>query len=445
MTQPGINATPSISPSQRLGADEARQRVARGPETGRMEADQAAFAYPGVQIPDFKEARDWKPGKKGMNGTQANQMITGIYTQLDGGMSAYLGEPAVANWSTFGKFASQNAGNQISRLEALERTTKGKSLTALTSLAADAIWNPNDTRKNFQALKDAKLEGYGFLDKAYLLRKTLVNGNTAIIRDIAPSFDVFLRAESAGKDGVAALRAAGFGREPLDPHGLIIQAFEKYAEARRLGDKIQSYPPHLVRLLNPDLSKDATTEDFKPAEVWKQLEADDQSRRQLVFQANLLLGFQEQLVSLQTPEVFGNPDVAKLMGSLSRGMAFNDARGSTRLLPSGGNWADFTTRMGLKELPDGQVPTENADLVITLRHPDGGERRYVTSGLCQPGNITNYMVHGSMDASFDTMRMIGTRPEDLSKFYTHNPVFRALSPLRSVGGWLSGLKRRLIG
>jgi hypothetical protein len=72
-----------------------------------------------------------------------------------------------------------------------------------------------------------------------------------------------------------------------------------------------------------------------------------------IMEANMLLGIEEQMVRLQRPEVFANPKVAKLMKRMSHSLTMTDAVQTSKLLPFGGNWADFGTRMGLKEVPVG--------------------------------------------------------------------------------------------
>ena len=59
--------------------------------------------------------------------------------------------------------------------------------------------------------------------------------------------------------------------------------------------------------------------------------------------ANLLIGFQEQLVILQPIFNTMQPELRDIAGT----MALNDPRGKIPLLPNGGNWGDFYTRMGI--------------------------------------------------------------------------------------------------
>jgi hypothetical protein len=182
----------------------------------------------------------------------------------------------------------------------------------------------------------------------------------------------------------------------------------------------------------------AEAKDFEPKELWKKVEEAADRRRQLVFHANLLLGFQEQMVSLQNSDVFDKPEVRQLMESLSRGMVFHDSRGKVPLLPKGGNWADFTTRMGLREVSEEKgVDPQSSDMVIKIRDDQGRTRYYETSGLCEPGNITQYMSLGTAYHPEAAQLLEGT-PERLSRLYRNNPV-------RVVSRWLGSLKGRLFG
>jgi hypothetical protein len=78
-----------------------------------------------------------------------------------------------------------------------------------------------------------------------------------------------------------------------------------------------------------------------------------EERKALIQRATLTIGNHEQMVVLQGPTMFGNSEVARLLSSLSSQLTVSDARGTERLLPYGGNWADFATRMGYDDVPAG--------------------------------------------------------------------------------------------
>lgn len=143
-------------------------------------------AYQGVDIADFRAARGWQPGDRTLSGTTANRRITATYATLDQGMQAYLGEPMVPNWATFGKFASRTAGDQIIRLEALLRTDRRLDFGSTIGLLTDAVRHPRRNLRLASMLTGGKLSPGALATNARLLRDALVHGNTAIIADIGP-------------------------------------------------------------------------------------------------------------------------------------------------------------------------------------------------------------------------------------------------------------------
>lgn len=306
-------------------------------------------------------------------------------------------------------------------------TLRKKGLKSGLALLSDSLANPKESLASAKAINAVDLPGRSFMEKVAILRRALVSGNIAIINDIAPAFDTFLRAESAGKDGVAALRAAGFGREPLDRHGLILQAFERYAAARRISDEmLQKYTPEQLAAFEEAWRTGDPVPERLVSETHNYLtfQQDIARRQNLTLHANLLLGFHEQLVSLQSPEVFDHPEVAKMMEVLSRGMVFEDVRGKTPLLPNGGNWAEFTKRMGLKEVSptatfnpvvfDG---VETKDMLIELKDPDGTVRKYFTSGMCEAGTIVYFMAQAHLAFDANTDRLLDAKPKALPWLY----------------------------
>jgi hypothetical protein len=313
-------------------------------------------------------------------------------------MTRYLGEPQRTNWTTFGKFASQNAGQQIARLEALEKSFTMMSSGSVKDLTIDFLAHPIDRLK--QALP--MVTGSPALaTNTQVLRDALVKGNISIIGDIGPAFDTFLRAEVNGKDGLAALRRAGYGGGAADPQGYMLQAFTNYQQARRIGDQLQAYPQAIRDQLRYDRFDAFAANARTPEE--KAAVALSQQRDRLLYQANLYLGFQEQLYSLQTDEVFGDPKVRALMAVMSKEMAIVDPLGVHRLLPDGGNWADFVTRMGLKDAAPGDPEA------FLVRDDQGKEHRYTVDPTAH-GTIAEYMRHGTLDLA-GTGAFLDSRPE----------------------------------
>jgi hypothetical protein len=220
-----------------------------------------------------------------------------------------------------------------------------------------------------------------------------VAGNTGVYGDIAPAYDVFLKAEAAGADGVAALRAAGWGQGPKDPQGLLLEAFALYQRAAR-----------------------------------ERASLSPEARKALVQRATLAIGNHEQMVVLQGPRVFGDPEVARLLSSLSALLTVTDARGTQRLLPHGGNWADFATRMGYDD-----VPAETPGAMRVIDHK-GVTHYYVPSRDPNrwQGSIGAYFVDGMAPAAAPVI--LAGKPAPLPPAYDGVPqVDQGVTWLRDRG------------
>lgn len=388
---------------------------------------------PGVLLGELLRARDWEPGSSAMSGAEANEIITGTYERLDQAMGEYLGEPYRANWATFGKYASRTAGEQIVRLEAIERSLK-LNPGAASSLLAELVQDPKKGLAQAKALMGGKVAPKAFVENAHKLRDTLVMGNTAIIMDVAPAYEVFLDAARKGKDGVAALRAAGFGRAPKDPQGFVINAFRRYQEAEHLGREIrrleeQGEAPDATKGNSRQRAIQAATMDGhvrKYTVVPDPTEADvlDAKRDQLLLEANTYLGLQEQYLSLQHADIFDNPEIQQLMGDLSKSMTLEDPYGVVGLLKGGGNWAKFFDRMGLRRateadyLPDGRCGIKP----MTIRY-NGKTEDYVPNH--RPGTITGYFLNRSF-ASDGGLQLGTQQPKPLPELYTNSPFDRLI-------------------
>ena len=349
------------------------------------------FKYAGVPWKDHSASIGWQPGSNRESPTQANQAITNGYMDLNKAMQDYLkGDPngpklpPLADWSTFGKYASREAGEQIRNLEDAQRaksgdleaarrlqknTTNLESIGQAAALTGDALGHQLGDVKPLDAALNplgeaGKVAGGTVGDMAFTTPGTmldaLVRGNNGIYNNFAPAYDAFLKGESDGSGGMEALKKAGYypGSES-DPQGFISNSLAKYQEARDLGLQAQ--------------------QETDPAERDKLL----QQRKDLVANANLNLGNQEQIEVIQQPGVFGNPEVAQRIGALGGTMSVHDANGATPLLPNGGNWADFATRMGYKDVPPG------TDGEMNIRHPNGDVHNYAVDPT-QKGTIADY-------------------------------------------------------
>lgn len=350
---------------------------------------QAPFAYRGVKLPDVAK----------LGGVAANTVITRGYHDLDQAFSQYLGEPAVANWLTFGKYASREAGVQIADLEsalgamqfdgaAIKQTVKGlgrwqrleqgaKLMLTEGRHLADRLTKADTLREKATSLNFPGMMA-GDLTK---LHAALVAGNKNVYQHIAPAFDLYMKTEAAGEDGLAALEKAGFGQGAKDPQGFVLQAFALYKDARALR----------ARLADPNLGSH------------ERLELTVR-RQAMIGRANLLMVVNEQWTIVQSPTIFGDPDIARLTRAMEGAMTITDAMGEHSLLPDGGNWTDFTTRMGFKSMPPGVVPE-----AIAIVDERGVRRDFVPKNFeRREGTIYTYFDQAlSEDAS---RKMIDSAP-----------------------------------
>jgi hypothetical protein len=363
----------------------------------------ALFDYPGVALKDLSVARPWTPGSKGMSGSDANLVVTATYSTFDTGMSTFLGEPALPNWMTFGKYASREAGSQILRMEEVLKITQRLDSDSLVDTLQDFAQNPFQLGdQGMQLLKYSK-NPIEFIKNAEKMRDSLVFGNTGVYADIAPAYDIFLRAVSTGKDGVAALKAAGYGSGARDPQGLLLEAFTHYQRAKTLGDRAALLPP---------------------PERQKLLDA----RFEAINRANFLIGIHEQMIVIQGPQIFGDPEIHRMLAALSEKMSLTDAVGTHKLLPYGGNWANFADRMGFAEVPAGSDPA-----AFKVVDHQGMTHHYVLhpSPIRREGTIGQYFLD-TMDP-VKARTMIQSQPQPLPDSYLDgNDVWRTIKAIVGV-------------
>lgn len=347
----------------------------------------AAFTYEPVPMLDLMPVRAWAPGDEGLCGTQANAIIVATYQALDVRFTRYLGDPPLSTWLTFGKYAAREVGSWVCVAEstlaivhALEAgAPTAQVLRALQALGA--FMHENDLlgaactsmqrlmggALRMNALSAAPLRWV--VENVRGLRVALVEGNTEIYDRIAFAYDLFMAAEVEG-DGVEALRGAIAAGWIDDALGYIQEAFALYREARALG----------LRARAPDL----------PSGESRRLEA---YRRQLVHQANLLIAIQEQALILQRPTIFDRAELHNLLGAArpgTLGMFLEPAsrKGTFRkfeMLPAGGSWTDFATRMGFREVT--HALDRPADAYVAVFGGRTQERRYFVPDLDRRGTV----------------------------------------------------------
>jgi hypothetical protein len=176
------------------------------------------------------------------------------------------------------------------------------------------------------------------------MRDILVEGNTVIHDSAGRAYDAFLKGESSGVGGMESLKKAGYypGSKD-DPMGMYTEAFGQYKQARDLGLEAQK-------------EKDPSKRD-----------ALVQQREDLMKNANIKLFIHEQK-SLEQPHMYGDKDMKAAVQSIGGSMVLEDPHGRYSLLPKGGDWTDFNSRMGFKEVKSGTpgaISVPNADGTTT--------------------------------------------------------------------------------
>lgn len=364
------------------------------------------FSYPGVALPDLSAARAWVPGLKGgLRGAEANRSINEAYAQLDGHMTRYLGEPLVPNWMSFGKYASREAGGQLLRLEEALDAFQGGQLDGLIDSLQNAAKHPFvSTEDSFKLLLASHINPLHAIKAARVLHDGLVHGNVGVYADIAPAYEAFLKGEAQGGLGLEALKAAGYGQGERDPQGFLMEAFRCYRQAKH------------TSTASPEGAA---------------------QRRALIERGTLLMGVHEQMVVLQGPKVFGHPEMAKVLGRMGKGaerLHEPSAPGGVRtLLPHGGNWADYATRMGFEAVPSGQ---ERPSDVVVRDHFGVSTRYRITQDPARlEGTIAELFIQGAEPAA--ARLLVEGQPRPLPKeFLDGNDLGRAWAKLQS---WVRGL------
>lgn len=336
------------------------------------------FQYNGQAPGDYRGAVDSADPKAG---TKANQQITQEYTDMAEAYRDYLGGD-VASFPSMAQNGSALAGRQIQNLEnglaglngdpqamtdalrgmanrdnMLQGALMGKGLleqAAGDENPAQAAMNPAGTAGKVAA--ETVNDG---LRTAQAMRDGLVAGNTDIHHSAAPAAHAFLKGEADGGKGMEALREAGyFPGSEKDPQGLYTKAYGMLGDVRRLG-----------------LEAAKETDPTKKAELTRQ-------RDELMKRSNMHLFSQEQM-TLEKPNIYGNPDMKQAIGSIGGTMALDGPNGRYDLLPNGGDWTDYKTRMGFQEV-DKPGPDS-----VTMTGADGKPVHYQADPSAK-GTVSHY-------------------------------------------------------
>jgi hypothetical protein len=384
----------------------------------------ASFEYQKHNPRDLTKAQSWSPEKGGLSGTIANRLINNDYHALNQDMQRYLSGdakksalPKVADWMTFGKYASREAGQQLASLEKLTElkhlnpaaashllrncTTPAQILQA-ASMEASAIRDKASTSDLVNVVSNpigtiARLGLTGSLElneRLGKLQHALVKGNTEIHRNIAPAYDAFMSGEAQGGKGMEALQIAGYNKgSEKDLQGYVTQAFNCYKDARKLGLQAQD------------------TLDLAARQ--RLLE----QRQHLVERANLFLGLQEQKEILQDKEIFGQPEVQKALGAISGQMTLTDATGTHSVGSADKNWTDLQGRLGLKEVAASADTFPMTDNTGTVHH-------YAVDSS-QHGTIAEYFANNTTGSNAETLIRSQPRPVDFAPTSTVGSVVNA--------------------
>ena len=261
---------------------------------------------------------------------ERNHQINQSYHQLSIVMGQYLGTPRIADWCTFAKFASHQAGEHIRETSItakellhnlLDFSVPGKlrrlmdDLTQLPGRMGMArlllrlmlgrsdldLQEADVSRKNGARVLPALCE---LRAASARLNRSFILGNLYIYENIFPAYLQFLAAARGTADGVMETIPALAD----DPHGYLRRAFECYREARR------------CYLAQQELKRDE----------W-------------VHKGNLWIGLHEQGHILQP--LFD--EVRAELSVLSSAIFLRDPHGQHQMLPLGGDWGELVDRMGI--------------------------------------------------------------------------------------------------
>lgn len=377
------------------------------------------------------------------NPVERNQAINQSYHAFDTAMTAYLGEPRVSNWCTYGQHASREAGAQIRNLKAAKGMIDGMAghLTNLQAInvtatnpmswlyaieegwaAAQTAWNDAsvilsllgeeglvkqsvllwlarahvgeaDLRRivaNFGAIANTSIGDVGLdtIQSVYntfvdcvnlgirigtaipglisamdLIYDNMVRGNREIYESVGPAYNAFLSAGLASASGV--VRGMGFGG---DQRGFLAAAFDVYGQVREKANLLATMD----------------TQDPRAGTVRTE-------RNALAHRANLLIGYQEQLVILQPIFDTMQTELAAMSGT----MVLRDPNGTHALTA---NWQDFYTRMGLdpaRTPPLSQINASNLGELLSNHDP----RRHGTISEYFETYLTDGNIHHAPTAN----------------------------------------------
>lgn len=333
-----------------------------------------------------------------------NHAINQSYHAFGREMAKYLGAPLVSNWCTYGQHASREAGQQINNLQAGLKIL-ADAIPILTGLATPT--NPLGFSRALLRVQPTLRRVFALLNEDGLMRQSLqlalakagitqgeidglinafhesatmewsdlipgqriaedvelagravalaiklgiglpaviravqkvfnnmVQGNREIYENIAPAYAHYLRAALRATNGAVDPSGLPFAR---DTGGFVAAAFGKYSEARAVAVRIAAGGGAASLIAQ---------------------------RNALVHEANLLIGYQEQLVILQPIFDTMLPELASMDGT----MVIRDPNGTHQLT---NGWGNFYTRMGLRSAGFPANPAAIRARRLPTLHPTG--------------------------------------------------------------------------
>lgn len=295
-----------------------------------------------------------------------NNKISQSYHELSVAMGRLLGEPPVADWCTYAKFASHQAGVHIREtsstaaelLSALFDTSEPRKLQRLAEqisllpaqlsmarsllnlcLQRSRVVDGIDAVRHSQRPRLITALG-DFRAAAARLNRTFFVGNLRVYENIAPVYATYLRAARLGKHGIPDQVPACDSE--ADPAGYMQRGFACYREAQ-------------LAYHHGDVKR----------------------RDELVYQGSLWLGLHEQGCVLQ-PLFDGVRDELR---ALSDNISITDPRGQTRMLPRGGDWGDLLDRMAIDRQRTSPEPWTELPPLRSDAELDGTIAGYFRDGL----------------------------------------------------------------
>lgn len=404
-------ARASAAPKDRVTLSGQQPAAKASGQAGpNLQALQSNFPYQPQGFKDHYGANFWQAGQAPggpESGAQANRQINQDYSVLSKTADEYMrggtNAPTLNNFFEFAEQASTSVGEQIDNIENLQQAAQGSATGAVKAgrgmLGAQPLeqarrvhgatmqdqanqvvgQNPGDNLLT----QGSKVAGgtvgqmWGELDTT---RDALVNGNTAIHRQLGSAADTFFTGESQGGKGLESLKKQGiFPGSEKDPDGLITRAFGSMQKVRDLSQKWEQ----------------AGTQEEKDKIQAQRLAAAKDSTFSFMMH--------EQGHILQNGAIFEDQTMRRNLKAITPTMSFSDTNGKQGQLGEGQDYSNFKQRLGLQEV--------GKDTPGAYPLTRDGQTRHYQPDPSQKGSIVDYF---SSNMGADKARpMIDAGPRDL--------------------------------